>query len=73
MTTRHDINRFEPISGCCPDVTKAANREGQPMHKHTTHRADHAHRAAPEHHPGHNAAHAGGGMRRLKQLLLLLI
>src|SRR3954470_21743157 len=72
MSTRHDINRFEPISGRCPDVAKAANREGQPMHKHTTHRADHTHRAAPEHHTGHNAAHAGGAMRRLKQLLLLL-
>src|SRR3954447_4115521 len=72
MTTRRDINPFEPISGCCPDVAKAANREGQSMHKHTTHGAELAHRAAPEHRPGNNAARAGGGMRRLKQLLLLL-
>ena len=41
MTTRPDINRSEPISGRCPDVAEAANREGQPMHKHTTHHADH--------------------------------
>src|SRR3954469_11709214 len=75
MTTRPDINRFEPISGCCPDVAKAANRKAQPMHKHTIHRGEHgavAHHAAPEHHHGPNAAHAGGAMRRLKQLLLLL-
>ena len=41
MTTRPDINGPQPISGRCPDVAGAADREGQPMHKHTTHHADH--------------------------------
>jgi predicted MFS family arabinose efflux permease len=78
MTTRPDIDEFQPISGRCPDVDRAAEREGQPMHKHTAHHADHGAIAPPEHHPvpehhrGPDAAHAGGAMRRLKQLLLLL-
>src|SRR4051794_18737472 len=71
-------NPFEPISGCCDDVAGAADREGRHMHKHTAHHADHGavapieHRAVREHHHGPEAAHAGGAMRRLKQLLLLL-
>ena len=70
MTTRP--NRVsQPISGRCPDVAGAADREGQHMHKHTTHHAI-PHHAAPEHHHGPDAAHGGGAMRRLKQLLLLL-
>src|SRR4051794_25289029 len=51
-------------SGCCPDVVQASKRKGQHMHKHTAHHVD------PHHGP--KAADAGGAMRRLKQLLLLL-
>ena len=78
MTSRSPINESQPISGRCPDVAGAADREGQHMHKHTTHHADHGAvapiepHAVPEHHHGPDAAHGGGAMRRLKQLLLLL-
>jgi EmrB/QacA subfamily drug resistance transporter len=78
MTTRPDINRSEPISGCCPDVAGTADREGQHMHKHTTHHADRGAvtpiepHATPEHRHGPDAPRPGGAMRRLKQLLLLL-
>jgi EmrB/QacA subfamily drug resistance transporter len=82
MTTRPDISQSDQISGQCPDVAGAALREGQHMHRHTGHHADHgavAPHTAPERrhgpdaaHHGPEAAHPGGKMRRLKQLLLLL-
>jgi len=78
MNARTGVTRIDQTSGSCPDVAGAADREGQHMHKHTTHHADHGAVATIEPHAsgagqhGPDAAHGGSAMRRLKQLLLLL-